>query len=305
MQAGNSEKAFEFSMENLELQPSDRMLSNASARGCSIREYAARIATLPMRINERNKEMAHSTYHPLEVLKKFKNKVADLMMDINELINSPLITQALGHYQQDNTFTIHVLKETIPMLKKYAEYCLENKNMAFLMSINKRTFYSVVYSLNGFRFSGSNYKEVGIHQFISSIKSSVVCGDYYSAYGDKNKDEQVAFDVMDDDVDEEVGGEVIKRDKPKNNSLMENKKRELDMFLSISAGDLFSDYEVEDGEEEMKEERMKRKREEEDDETKEIPMKSQRTSIDTIATEVEASSVFGEDCNADEFDFNA
>ncbi len=65
MQAGNSEKAFEFSKDNLELQPSVRMLSNTNDRGCSIREYAARIAALPMRINERNKEMERSEHHPM------------------------------------------------------------------------------------------------------------------------------------------------------------------------------------------------------------------------------------------------
>ncbi len=54
MQAGNSEKAFEFSKDNLKLQLSDGMLSNANGRGCSIMEYASRIAALPMCINERN-----------------------------------------------------------------------------------------------------------------------------------------------------------------------------------------------------------------------------------------------------------
>ncbi len=41
------------------------MLSNANGRACSIREYAARIAALPMRINERNKEMERSEHHPM------------------------------------------------------------------------------------------------------------------------------------------------------------------------------------------------------------------------------------------------
>ncbi len=103
MQAGNSEKAFEFSKENLELRPSDGMLSNAS--GCSIREYAARIAALPMRINERNKEMDRSEHHPMVTMQVFKNKVADLMTDIGELINSPLIAKALEHYKKSDTTT--------------------------------------------------------------------------------------------------------------------------------------------------------------------------------------------------------
>ncbi len=74
------------------------------------------------------------------------------------------------------------------------------------MGINKKTFYCIVYNLNGFRFSGSNYKEVNIHQYIFSIKSAVMCRGYYSAFGDKSKDEQVAFNVM-----EEVEGEDIKK----------------------------------------------------------------------------------------------
>ncbi len=105
MQAGNSEKAFEFSKENLELQPSDGMLSNANSRGCSIREYAARIAALPMRINERNKEMDRSEHHPMLTMEVSKNKVGDLMTDIGELINSPLIAKALEHYKKSDTNT--------------------------------------------------------------------------------------------------------------------------------------------------------------------------------------------------------
>lgn len=306
-QAGNSEKAFEFSEENLELQPSDGMLSNANARGCSIREYAARIAALPMRINERNKEMARSEYHPMTVMGESRNKVADLLIDIGELIDSPLVAEALEHYKKSDTTTnpdispVSASKESRMMMKKYARYCLENKNVAFLMGINKKTFHSVIYSLNGFRFSGSNYKEVGIHQFISSIKSAVVCGDYYSAYGDKSKDEQAAFNV----IDEEAEREVIKKGESKGNSEIESKKRELDMFLSLSAKDLLleEDYEVE---EETKEEKMKRKREEEGDETKEMPAKSQKSTTDAIATtKVAASPDSRRDCNDDEFDFSA
>nr|BDT63267.1 MAG: wsv285-like protein [Hemigrapsus takanoi nimavirus] len=296
MQAGNSEAAFEFSKENLELQPSDGMLTNANGRGCSIREYATRITALPMRVNELNKEMASSGYHPMAAVGGFKNKVADLMTDIGELIDSPLIAEALEHYKKSDATTnpdispVSASKESRMMMKKYARYCLENKNVAFLMGINKMILYSVVYSLNGFRFSGSNYKEVGIHQFISSIKSAVVCGDYYSAYGDKSKDEQAAFNVMDDD-NEEVEGEVIK----KGNSKM-------DMFLCLSAQDLLlEDHEVE--EEEMKEKKMKRKTAKEDETTKEIPVKSQRTSIPT--TKVPASPDSRMDCKDDEFDFSA
>ncbi|KAK8378149.1 hypothetical protein O3P69_018842 [Scylla paramamosain] len=300
MEAGNSEKAFEFSKENLVLKPCDGMLSNANGRGCSIRKYSARIAALPMRINERNKEMDRSEHHPMVTMQVFKNKVAGLMTDIGELINSPLIAKALEHYKKSDTTinpgisSISASKESRMMKRKYAQYYLENKNVAFLMGINKKTFYSVVYNLNEFRFSGLNYKEVNIHQFISSINSAVVCGDYYSTFGDKSKDEQAAFIVMDDD-DEEVEGKVIKK----------GKKRELDMFLSLSAKDflLEEDYEIE---EEMKEGRMKRKREDEEDETKELPVKSQRTSLDTIATtKVAASPDSRRDCNDDEFDFSA
>ncbi len=95
---------------------------------------------------------------------------------------------------------------------------------------------------------------------------------------------------MNDD-DEEVEGEVIKK----------GKKSELDMFLSLSAKDLLLEEDCEI-EEEMKEERMKRKREDEEDET----LKSQRTSTDTIATtKVAASPDSRKDCNDDEFDFSA
>ena len=295
MQAGNSEKAFEFSRKNLMLQPSDGMLSYAKDRNCSIREYAARIAALPMRINECNKEMAsYGAHSPMEVLMKSRNKVANLMTDISELIDSPLIAEALEHYKKSDTTTnpnilpISAVKESRMMMKKYARYCLENQNVAFLMSINRKTFHSVVYNLIGFRFSGSNYKEVGIHQFISSIKSSVVCGDYYSAYDDKSRDEQTTFNVMDD----EEG--INKKGEPKGSSEIERRRRELDMFLSLSAKDLLQeeDYEVEE-----EEERTKRKREEKDDETKEeVSVKSQRTS--TFAT----SSHSGED---DGLDFSA
>ncbi len=245
MQAGNSEKAFEFSKENLELQPSDGMLSNANGRDCSIREYAARIAALPMRINERNKDMARSEYHSLVMIEMFKNRMADFMTYIGELISSSFIAKTLEHYKKSDTTTnpgissVSAFKESRMIM-----FCLENKNAAFLMGINKKTFYCIVYTLNGFRFSGSNYKEVNIHQYIFSIKLAVVCGDYYSAFGDKSKDEQVTFNVM-----EEVEGEDIKKDK----------KRKLDMFLSLSAKDLLLEehYEIEEG---MKEERMKKKR---------------------------------------------
>ncbi len=77
------------------------------------------------------------------------------------------------------------------------------------------------------------------------------------------------------------------------------------MFLSLSAKDLLleEDYEIE---EEMKEKGMKRKREDEEDETKVAPVKSQRTSTDTIATtKVAASPDSRKDCNDDEFDFYA
>ena len=246
MQAGNSEKAFEFCNENLELQSSDGMLSNANKRGCSIREYAARIAALPMRVNERNKEMARSEHHPIEVVLNFKKKVVDLMTDIVELVNSPLIARALEHYKKsDKTLNPDItplasLKESRMMMSKYARYCLENNNVAFLMGINKKTFHSIVYSLNGFRFSGSNYKEVGIHQFISSIKSAVVCGDYYNGDDIKDDDQEV-FAVTNDEIEES------------------SKKHELDMLLSLSVHDFLLD------EQEMKEERVKRKREEDED----------------------------------------
>ncbi len=56
----------------------------------------------------------------------------------------------------------------------------------------------------------------------------------------------------------------------------------------------------------MKEGRMKRKREDEEDETKEVPVKSQRTSTDTIAiTKVAASPDSRRYCNDDKFDFSA
>ncbi|KAK8393527.1 hypothetical protein O3P69_006693 [Scylla paramamosain] len=273
MQAGNSEE-FEF------------------------REYTARIATLPMRINERNKEIDCSEHHPMVTMEVFKNKVADLMMDIGELINSPLIAKVLEHYKKSDTTTnpgislVSASKESRMMMRKYAQYCLENMNLAFLMGINKKTFYSVVYNLNGFSFSASNYKEVNIYQFISSIKSAVVCGDYYSAFGNKSKDEQAVFNIMDND-NEEVEGKVIKK----------GKKYELDMFLCFSAKDLLleEDYEIE----EMKEERMKRKREKEEDETKEVAVKSQKTSTKmTATTKVAASLDSRRDCNDDEFDFS-
>ncbi|KAK8384870.1 hypothetical protein O3P69_014438 [Scylla paramamosain] len=183
MQAGNSENAFEFSKENLELQPSDGMLSNANGRGCLIREYAARIAALPMRINERNKEMARSEHHSLVTIEVFKNRVANFMTYIGELIISPLIAKALEHYNKSDTTTnpgissVSASKESRMMMRTYAQFCLENKNAAFLMGINKKTFYCIVYTLNRFRFSGSNHKEVNIHQYIFSIKSAV-CGDY-------------------------------------------------------------------------------------------------------------------------------
>ncbi len=50
---------------------------------------------------------------------------------------------------------------------------------------------------------------------------------------------------------------------------------------------------------------MKRKREEEEDETKYVPVKSQRTSTDMIATRIAASPDSRRDCNDDEFDFYA
>ena len=341
MQAGDYKKAFEFCSENLELQPSDRMLSNADLKGYSIREYAARIAALPMRINERNKEMAHSGHHPAVVVAESKNKVADLLMDIGELIDSPLIAKALDHYKKSETITnpdispVVASKESRRMMKNYARFCLENANNAFLLGINKKTFYSVVYSLNGFRFSGSNYKEVGIHQFISSIKSSVVCGDYYSAFSDKSKDEQAAFNVMDDDE------EVIKKGEVNDNFEMENKNNEINMFFTLTADELLledeDDYEEKGEEKEEKEEKTRREREEkeeeeeeeeentktvegedegvregrrkrkreyeENDENKEVPVKSQRMSVAT--TRVIASPDLRKDWNDDGFAFNA
>lgn len=330
LQAGDYKKAFEFSRENLELQPSDGMLSKASIRGYSIREYAARIAALPMRINERNKEMAHSEHHPAVVVGESKNKVADLLMDIGELIDSPLIAKALEHYNKSDTITnpdispVVASKESRMMMKNYARFCLENANNAFLVGINKKTFYSVVYSLNGFRFSGSNYKEVGIHQFISSIKSSVVCGDYYSAFSDKSKDEQAVFNVINNDE------EVIE---PNGNFEMETKKSEINMFFALTADELLleDDYQVkregkgekeertrrereedknknvEEEDERVKEGRTKRKKEKEDnDENKEVPVKSQRTSIDSITTtKVTTSPDSRRNWNDDEFAFTA
>ncbi|KAK8378197.1 hypothetical protein O3P69_018876 [Scylla paramamosain] len=293
IQAGNFEKAFEFRKENLELRPSDEMLSNASGKGYSIREYAARIAALPMRINERNKDMARSEHHSLVMKEMLKNRVADFMTYIGELIISPLIAKALEHYKKSDTTTnpgissVRASKESRMMMRMYAQFCLENKNAAFLIGINKKTFYCIVYTLNRFRFSASNYKQVNIHQYIFLIKSAVVCRGYYSPFGDKSKDEQVAFNVK-----EEVEGEDIEKDK----------KRELNLFLSLSAKNLLleEDYEIE----EMKEERMKRKREDEEGEIKEAPVKYQRTSTNTIATKVAASPDSRRVCN-DEFDFSA
>ena len=253
MQAGNSEKAFEFSKENLKLQPSDEMLLNANAKESSIREYAARLATLPMRINQCNKEMTISSKenHLGHMPHMFNNKIATLLKDINELIDSPLISEALKHYYMNtsNDFSVDSFKESRMMMRQYARYCLENSNIAFLMGINKKIFYSVIYNLNGFRFSGSNHREVGIHQFISSIKSSVVCGDYYSAYTEK--DEQVVFITKD-------------------NSERERKKHDFDMLLNYYATDLL----LED-EEEEEEEKVSLKRKGEKDE-EEVLVKSQR-----------------------------
>ncbi len=124
MQAGNSEKAFEFSKENLELRPSDGMLSNA--RGCSIREYAAKIAALPMRINERNKDMARSEYHSLVMIEMFKNRMADFMTYIGELISSSFIAKTLEHYKKSDTTTnpgissVSAFKESRMIMRMYA-----------------------------------------------------------------------------------------------------------------------------------------------------------------------------------------
>ncbi|XP_063873159.1 uncharacterized protein LOC135107352 [Scylla paramamosain] len=115
------------------------MLSNANGRGCSIREYAARIAALPMRINERNKEVDRSEHHLMVTIEVFK-RVADHMTDIGELIISPMIAKALEHYKKSDTTTnpgissVSASKESRMMMRMYAQYCLENKSLSLRKS---------------------------------------------------------------------------------------------------------------------------------------------------------------------------
>lgn len=180
-QTGNAERAFEFIEKNLKLVPSEDMLISARQRENSLREYATYMTMLPHQINMRNKAMSRESLHGLQVIAKRKNNIKHSLVSLTEIVESPISREALKHCEEIGE---NIEKSTInasrKAIDKYAEFCLESQNVAFLYAVNKRTFHSLVYTLRGFRFNGTTPKEVGIHQFIASVDSGFVAADFFS-----------------------------------------------------------------------------------------------------------------------------
>ncbi|KAK3884974.1 hypothetical protein Pcinc_010817 [Petrolisthes cinctipes] len=290
-QTGDSEKAFEFIRDNLELVSSDDMLLSTSANKCSIRGYATVITSLPSIINDKNKEMAKSTDHCLNVLKKNKESIGSILKSIREVVKSPLIDSALMHYKNSLEATSPAIesKESRRRMGDYARYCLETQNVNFLMGINKRTFHSVAYALNGFRYSGSDYKDVGMHQFIISIRSVITAGDYYSRASERNTAVMI---VEENEYSEEFG-----------NTTAKGEFKEMDMYLKIAATSLTMDeYEEEEEEKEEEEQgRGKRKRDDDDHIPGVVDKKAKKD--DTSTTTISPSSC--DDDDDDDLSFTA
>ncbi|KAK3887317.1 hypothetical protein Pcinc_008581 [Petrolisthes cinctipes] len=272
--------------DDLEQVSSDDMLLSTSANKCSIREYATVITSLPSIINEKNKEMAKSTYHGLNVLNKNKESIGSILKSIREVVESPLIDSALTHYKNSLEATSRMI------MQDYARYCLETQNVNFLMGINKRTFHSVAYALNGFRYSRSDYKDVGMHQFIISIRSALTARDYYSRASERNA---AAMIVEDNEYSKEFSNTTAKGE-------ASEEFKDMEMYLKIAATSLMMDeYEEEEEEEEEEQGSGKRKRDDDDQIPGVVDKKAKKD--DTLTTTISPLSC--DDDDDDDLSFTA
>lgn len=250
MQGGQSKPAFE-RMVDSELTSTEAQTKYASSNNLSIREYGTQVSEAPAKLTkilrymkECNEKSPSSFSHSLSIVLRCMNRLAEFMTFLQSFTRISIFDKSLEKYHRLNVISdentdkkVKVNKAAISLTRDFMRLALENQNAAFLAAVNKKIFHSVIYTINGFRYTGAHARDVELQQFVGSISSSVVCADYYSEAFSKSKN------LLDDEMSElfnenRWGGEEA----PLSSESAGCNQKKLDMFLKLhNVGDFLSD----------------------------------------------------------------
>lgn len=195
-QGGQSKPAFE-RMVDSELTSADAQIKYASNKKLSIREYGTRVSDAPANLTKIVRYMEDFSRRNSDLLDNvvnFMEKLAEYMIMLQSFCRISIFDKSLEKYRKlkdisddDKQKKVTVINTAISLARDFARFALENQNAAFLAAVNRKIFHSVIYTINGFRYTGTHARDVELQQFVGSISSSVVCADYYSAASSKSK----------------------------------------------------------------------------------------------------------------------